>query len=158
MISDQSYVHLQTLLRLFSKLEFYKKDTSPIKEELKEIISLKVKDIMDRTPVTIHPNDSVDSAVTLLAQPKNNPLPVVDKNNRLVGMLAVSDLTKLYGVATKHFLSEKNVDKQIDRFVDKFEKEFLVVSRFRVSTWFLASLLFAVVGFAIAMFLILRIA
>ena len=157
MISDSSYVHLKTLLKLFSELEFYKKDNSPIKNELKEIMKLKVKDIMSTAPTVIHPTDSIEHAVSLFANPANNPLPVVDQNQILRGVVSMSDLTRLYGISTNKILNEKNIDRQINNFVDKFEKEFLVVSRFRVSTWFVASVLFTLVGFAIAMFFILRI-
>ncbi len=157
MVSDSSYIHLKTLLKLFSSLEFYKKDHSPIKKELKQIMALKVKNIMSTNPAVIHPNDSIESAVSLFANPANNPLPVVGADNKLLGIISMSDLTKLYGISTNKIMNEKNIDKQINSFVDKFEQEFVVVTRFRVSTWFVASLFFTFVGFAIAMFFILRI-
>jgi CBS domain-containing protein len=158
MISDKSYVHLKTLLKLFSELEFYKKDNSPIKEDLKSLVSIKVKDIMTAKPTTISPSDSIERALTLFSEPKNNPLLVVDDKNKLLGILSVSDLTRFYGVSSQVRGKEKDLDREVENFVKTFEKQFVVVTRFRVSTWFLVSLLFAFVGFAISMFLILRIA
>jgi CBS domain-containing protein len=158
MISDASYVHLKTLLKLFSELEFYKKDNSPIKADLKNLISIQVKDIMTPNPQTIRESESIEAAVAAFANPNNNPLPVVDQNNVLRGVISISDLTRLYGVATqKSNMNDKNMDQQIDQFVNKFEKQFLVVSRFRARTWLAASILFALIGFVIAMFWILRI-
>ncbi len=157
MLSDRSYIHLKTLLKLFSEVDFYKKDNSEIKEELNNIIDLKVRDVMTSVPTVIRPSDSIEQAVALFAEPKNNPLPVVNQNGMLKGIISMSDLIKLYGVRTKDILQEKQVDKKVDEFIKKFEKNFVVVSRFRVSTWFIASLLFTIVGFAIAMFFILRI-
>ena len=157
MVSDRSYVHLKTLLKVFSDLEFYKKDNSPLKDELKNILKLQVKDVMTSFPAVVHPKDSIEQAANLFANPVNNPLPVVDEKGLLRGVLSMSDLTKVYGIATKRALQEKDVDKQIDQFVQNFGRNFLVVSRFRASTWFIASVLFTVVGFSIAMFLILRI-
>ncbi len=157
LITDRSYVHLKTLLKLFSDMKFYKRDSSPLSSELNEILDLKVKDVMNPIAAVIHPDDSIEQAARLFADPNNNPLPVVDKNNILRGIISLSDLTKFYGVMTKRIMNERDVDTKIDNFVKKFDKEFLVVTRFRASTWFIASVLFTVVGFAIAMLLILRI-
>src|SRR5689334_21005120 len=52
LVSDRSFVHLQTLLKLFSSLEFYKADQSPIRDDLKNLLALKVKDVMTSVPAT----------------------------------------------------------------------------------------------------------
>lgn len=158
MVSDESYTNLKTLLKLFSEMEFYKRDNSPIREDLNRLNNIKVKDVMTPYPKTVHPEDELEQTVVIFNNPENNPLPVVDKDGRLRGILGISDLTRMYGVASKKSnLTRKEVDKEIDQFVNKFGKQFLVVSRFRVSTWFIVSLMFAFAGFAVAMFLILRI-
>ncbi len=158
LVTDRSYLHLKTLLKLFSDMKFYKKDSSPINKELQEILELKVKDVMNPFPTTVRVEDSIEEAARLFANPNNNPLPVVDGNNNLRGIVSLSDLTKFYGIVTKKLLRETDVDMKIDKFVKKFDKEFLVVTRLRASTWFIFSVLFSVVGFAVAMMLILRIA
>jgi CBS domain-containing protein len=157
MVSERSYSHLNTLLKLFSELEFYKKDNSPIREDLKNLMALKVKSIMTANPAVIHPQDSVEQAVALFANPANNPLLVVDEQQLLKGVVSMSDLTKLYGVPTKHVLDDKNVDQQIENFVQKFEQQFVVVSKTRANMWLIVSISFALIGFAVAMFLIVRV-
>jgi len=158
MVADRSYVHLKTILKLFSEMEFYKQDNSPIKEDLNNLMSIKVSEIMTTNPQTIKASDSIEQALNMLTDPKNNPLPVVDEANVLHGVVALSDVTRVYGVALKKSnLDETEMNRQVDQFIEKFEKQFLVVSRFRAHTWFIASILFALIGFAVAMFLILRI-
>jgi CBS domain-containing protein len=156
LLSD-SFIHLKTLLKLFHEFEFYKKDNSSIKEDLKKLMSLQVKDGMVNQPITLFPDSSVEQAAQVLGNPGNNPVPVIDKDRKLVGILSLSDLTKLYGISVRDPYNHKDLDKNIDQFLNKFEKQFIVVSRFRTETWLLTSIFFAVVGFIIAFIFILRI-
>jgi CBS-domain-containing membrane protein len=156
MLADKSYVHLRTLLKLFSEMEYYKKDRSVIKDQLKDIVNLTVKDVMNPNAPVLHPNDALEDARQLFYT-HANPLAVVDENNMLVGVLSMSDFTKFYGVPMERNLQEKDIDRDIDKFVEEFEKKFIIVSRFRAKTWLVSALIFMLVGFAIAMFFILRI-
>lgn len=157
MVTNKSYAHIHTLLRLFSEMKFYKKDYNPIKEDLKEIIALKVADVMQLTVASLRPDDPIEKASVLLANPLNNPIPITDSGNKVVGILSLADLTKLYGVALRVGGPRAQIDQTIDEFIHKFRREFLVVSKTRARLWFLVSVLFTVIGFAIAMFMILRI-
>ncbi len=53
---------------------------------------LKAKDIMSRDVVTVYPDTDILSAARLLLDKKLNGLPVVDKHNRIKGILCQSDL------------------------------------------------------------------
>lgn len=157
LVTDNNLVHLETLLKLLHNMKFYKKDNSPIKKELGEIMKLKVKEVMTSNPPTVLITASVEQVIAMFSNPINNPLCVVDEKGRLVGIVALSDLAKFYGFSTRHVSNEKNLDKKIETFMNKFDENFVVVTKYRVSTWFLVSILFTVVGFAIAMMLILRV-
>ena len=157
MISNDSYVHLKTLIKLVTEIGFYKNDKTPIKEDLKKILALKVSDMMSMGPKTIKPNASVEEASHLFADPKNNPLPVVNDSGFLIGILSLSDLTKLYGVSLRDKFGSREIDQHIDNFMRQFEKEFVVVTKFRKNTWLVTSLIFAIIGFIIAFILIIRI-
>lgn len=154
----QPYVHLRTLLSLFTELEYYKKKKSSIIEELKGIVPLAVKNVMNPNPRTIYIGDSVEDAHTIFMDPAvSDPVPIVDENNILKGVLSLSDFGKYYKTPIERPPKEEDVNRQIDRFAEAFKQEFLVVPRFRVYTWIISSILFGVAGFAIAMFWILRI-
>lgn len=157
LILDDSYVHLKTLFKLLNEVKFYKKDISPIKADLQKVLSLKVSDVMIREPQVLHPDSSIEEASQMFGDPKVNPIPVVDNQKKLVGILSLSDLTKLYGVSLKSTLNDQQVDKNIDQFLNDFEKKFVLVTKARTETWLIVSILFALVWFIIAFFFILRI-
>jgi CBS domain-containing protein len=158
LLSDPAYMHLRTLIKLFSEMEYYKKDDMDVQDQLKDIIKLKVKDLMNSNPPTLHPEDDIESAKELFYSLNiNDPIPVVDQNNKLKGILAISDLTKFYGGIPGNQIAEKDVTRDIDRFVDQFEKEFIIVSRFRAKTWLISGVVLMLAGFSIAFLLILHI-
>ncbi|MFN4131525.1 MAG: CBS domain-containing protein, partial [Caldimicrobium sp.] len=56
--------------------------------ELYYILSeLKLKDIMTKDPITVHPDDTVEYAAVLMLENKISGLPVVDKEGHVVGII-----------------------------------------------------------------------
>ena len=51
-----------------------------------------VRDIASRELVTVHANDDLSDALKLMASQQVRRLPVVDEDNRLVGVLAQADI------------------------------------------------------------------
>ncbi|WP_069792054.1 CBS domain-containing protein [Cyanobacterium sp. IPPAS B-1200] len=51
-----------------------------------------VADIMTPSPITVNPDTPLNEAITILAEKKLSGLPVVDKDNKLVGVISESDL------------------------------------------------------------------
>jgi CBS domain-containing protein len=157
LVSDKSYIHVKAVLQVLNEVKFYKQENSAIKEDIKHILNLKVQEVMDSNPTTIHEDETIERAAALFADQNNNPLPVVTPTNKLVGIIALSDLTKFYGIVAKRLINTKDVDMKLDQLVGKLGSEYTMVTKFRVSTWFVTSMIFTFVGFTIAMFLILRI-
>lgn len=59
------------------------------------ISKIKVRDLM-KTPVyTVRPDDTVEEAAALLLEQKISGLPVLDENNRLVGIITRSDIFRV---------------------------------------------------------------
>ena len=52
----------------------------------------KVEEVMTRKLVTCHANDNVDNAIKAMAQYQLRRIPVVDDNNRLVGIISQADV------------------------------------------------------------------
>lgn len=163
LISKGSDLHLPTLINILSNLGVYKKDTAPIKGELKRLLSLKVKDIMNADPLTVNQNAPVQELVNLFAHHHRvNPIPVVDDDSKLVGIVSRFDLVQLFVDENAHRelpADEAEIsDKQVDQFITDFEKRFILVSKTRARFWPVISLAFALVGFIIAFAIIIRIA
>ncbi|MDO9630276.1 MAG: CBS and ACT domain-containing protein [Humidesulfovibrio sp.] len=78
------------------------KDASPSKattldmHELYYLLSeIKVKDIMTKKVVTLKTGETVDSAAAAMLEHKIGGMPVVDENNKVVGIVTDSDIFKV---------------------------------------------------------------
>lgn len=158
MIIKGSSIHLPTFVRLFEKIDFYKKDAGPIKDDLKAVFSTKVRDVMNIEPLTLTPETSIFKVVDTFAQHhKINPIPIVDANKQVVGIISRSDVIKFLGDASlKLEESAADLEENISKFLNNFESSFILVKKSRTKFWIMASILFAIVGFIIAWALILR--
>jgi arabinose-5-phosphate isomerase len=63
-------------------------------ESQTNILELKIKDVMTKDPVTVKKEQLAVEALRILQEKKIDEVPVVDKNQRPVGMLDVQDLLK----------------------------------------------------------------
>ena len=63
-------------------------------EDGKNPFSLSIRDVMNRRPATVLPEDSAAKAVMVMEDRKNpfNVLPVVDRRRRAVGLIQIHDL------------------------------------------------------------------
>jgi acetoin utilization protein AcuB len=59
------------------------------------ISKIKVRDLMKKPVYTAKPDDTVEEAAALLLEKKISGLPVVDENNRLVGIITRSDIFRV---------------------------------------------------------------
>ncbi|WP_027184319.1 CBS and ACT domain-containing protein [Desulfovibrio inopinatus] len=78
------------------------KEASPSKattldvHELYYLLSeIKVGDIMTKNPLTVAPDDTVEEAAVIMFDKKIGGLPVIDKDNFLVGILTESDVNEV---------------------------------------------------------------
>lgn len=159
MVTKGSDIHIPTLLKLFGGLD--QKNTAILKDQLKKVITMKVKDTMNADPLILSPDDNILKVVDTFTQHhKVNPIPIVDNTKRLVGIISRSDMLKFMGDVNLHIsqdASQQEIDKNIDMFINNFENKFVLVTKGRMRWWLVASIFFALVGFMIAWFLILRV-
>lgn len=85
-------------------------------------LSLTAKDIMTEDVISVHPETSVLEAHKIFSNRFFNGLPVVDDENRLVGILTEYDLLA-QGSTVEGFLSESSEDKEAyERFREALER------------------------------------
>jgi acetoin utilization protein AcuB len=65
-------------------------------KELESYADLKVSDVMTTNLLTISPNHTLQDAILLIERKKVGAFPVVDKANKLVGILSVRDLLRAF--------------------------------------------------------------
>lgn len=161
-IAKGTRIHLPTFLKLLSEFDIYNQDRALIKDELKQVLTTTVKDVMNKEPLALSPDSTLDDAVKAFAEHHRvNPIPVVNTNNEVVGVLSRSDVIKFYaGERMTSFQLAKpgrDIDARMDRFLQSFRGEFTWVSKTRTRWWLVFAALFAIVGFIIAFVLIVRI-
>ncbi len=61
-----------------------------------EISAFKIKDIMTPDPIRISPLDTIQDALLLIERTRVGALPVVDDQNRLIGIISVRDLMRAF--------------------------------------------------------------
>lgn len=156
-----SSIHLPTFLELLKEFEIYKKDTALIKNDIQKILETKVKDVMNDDPLTLLDNVSINEAINAFSEHHRvNPIPIIDQNRKLVGIISRSDMLKLYGAPSVELPQKptpRELDKNISRFLSDFERRFVLVSKTRTYYWLIFSFVFLLIGFLIAFAIILRI-
>lgn len=161
LVSKGANLHLPTFLQLMKDFPLYQKDKSTLKPELEKIASLTVRDLMNPEPLTVRPSQTLEEVAQLFTEHHRvNPIIVVDEVGRLEGVISRFDIIRFFTgsvSAATTMTHETSADKKVDVFVKEFEKNFVVVSKFRTHFWFVASLSFAIVGFLVAMFWLIRI-
>ena len=160
LISRGGDLHMSTLINVLGNLDTYKKDNSLVKDELKRLLILKVKDVMNTDPMTIQDGDFIQALAEIFAKHhKVNPVPVLDKNQKLIGVVSRFDLVKFFvaeNVANKVDSSQPAVlDQKVHEFIHNFEKKILFHST-HVGLWSFLGFLVALVGISIGLALILK--
>jgi len=56
------------------------------------VTGLSLADLMVRDPITIHPDDDVETAAQIIFERKIGGMPVVDGNNKVTGVITVTDI------------------------------------------------------------------
>src|SRR3989344_8048835 len=86
LINKTSAVHLPTLQVILRNLPQFKEEEAHFQ---KEILSLKVSDIMNKEPLTLSPDVPYDEVIKLFKDHHRvNPIPVVDKDNKILGVVS----------------------------------------------------------------------
>lgn len=162
LVSKGSLIHIPTFLKLLKDIDLYKKDKNLISHELQAVLSLAVRDVMNREPLTLGPDVPIEEAVrTFSEHHRVNPIPVIDQNQVVIGVLSRFDIMKLYIPATDEYsiLSRKEQKAEIgvEEFLKNFEREFVLVRKARTRWWLITSLIFLWIGFLTALFFALKI-
>ena len=95
LIEKSSSIHLPTFQKIVENLNVFKQDSSNFQKEVKEVTALKVKDVMNSDPLTLRPEDSFDTMLNAFREHHRvNPIPVIDKNKKVVGVVSRFDVLK----------------------------------------------------------------
>jgi CBS-domain-containing membrane protein len=90
-------LHIPTVISLFDWV-FYLESEKSFRDEVKRISARKVGEICTREVVTCGPDTPVDQIASLMVDNKAHLVPVVDDENKVLGVVARLDIIRSMGV------------------------------------------------------------
>lgn len=151
-IASDSKLYLPTYIKLLQDTDFVQGDRKRLPREVERIVQATAEDIMNRSVVTASPDLTLEQLAELFATKRVNPIPVVDDNYNLIGIVSRSDLIKLF--SQKHIeeaLQIENIHRPIDSSVNSvyssFRSSFAYVAKFRANIWITIAIVLFVIGF-----------
>jgi len=95
LISKKSIIYLPTLQIIIKNMPVIEKDKSQFRKDIELISSLTVKDVMNKNPITLSDKTNLKETVaTFCKHHRINPIPVIDENNKVVGVISRFDILK----------------------------------------------------------------
>lgn len=70
-------------------------DTEQYNEKMRRMLAVTAEQLMTPDPPTVGPDDDVEDVTTVMVEHGLNPVPVVDTDNRLVGVVAFHDVLEI---------------------------------------------------------------
>lgn len=83
-------IYFDPLIMSFAYIDNFKK----YQKDVKEYLSTRVSEIMTRRVKTVKADTPINDAVRILVKDRINRIPVVDDDNRVIGILARADVLK----------------------------------------------------------------
>ncbi len=79
-------------------------------EELRRVLASTAGELMTRDVKTISPDAPIRDAANMMFKQELNPLPVVDEDGRLLGIISRSDIVRM--IATASEIAEEGVERR----------------------------------------------
>ncbi len=153
-IASDSKLYLPTYIKLLTDLDFVQNDDKKLAPQAKKIINARAKDIMNAKVVTTTPETEIEELAELFAEKRVNPVPVVDKNGKIVGIISRSDLIKMISGKQrfKHLeqaIARRVIDSDVSLVQSDLTNRFAYVAKFRANVWLTTAIVLFVIGFLI---------
>ncbi len=97
LIAEDADIHAPAQIDIFGAI-VYLGSFHKYEERLRKAVGATVGDVMTTKLHTVHPDDSVRRAATLMRDHKINRVPVVDEEDRLVGLITRTDIVHSLGL------------------------------------------------------------
>jgi CBS domain-containing protein len=95
LLSREEHIHIPSYVKLLSEFKIVDRKND-VHRELNKVYHVHAKDLMTVPVVTIAPDTEVAEAARIFSEQRINPLPVVDREGRLVGIVSRADIVKLF--------------------------------------------------------------
>lgn len=95
LVSKGSAMHLPTFQKILANLHVLGKDKAGFQSDIAEVANMKVRDVMNTDPLTLHHNATYEEAVAAFRDHHRvNPIPIIDDNRKVIGVISRFDILK----------------------------------------------------------------
>lgn len=164
-----SSIYVPTILEILKNISVYGGDKEAFRAHFARFLGMKAKDIMNRSPVTISSADPLHVATKQFAENRrlNLILVVNPVGERLEGVIDRQGLMRFYHeyksswdnppLSREESAGAHATGEAVQKTFEELGK-FSLVTKFRARRWFGLSLIFVLIGAALAFFWIVRVA
>jgi CBS domain-containing protein len=100
LIASEARVHVPTFINFLGLGMAFPGEMKHLERELKKIAGATVRDIMQTDPPTVTPDATLEDVATLMHDRGVNSIPVVDADNKVVGIVARADIVRFIARTT----------------------------------------------------------
>jgi len=150
-LASKAQIYLPTYIKLLQSMDYVGKDNKTLPHVASQITHIKAADIMNQRVLFAHPEMTIEEVAEIFSSRGNNPLAVTDSQNKLVGVIARSDLLKPMVRAQVRretsAASSRSVDAEVDYLTSDFQSRFAYVTKARANIWLTTAIVLALAGF-----------
>lgn len=97
MVSQSYATHLPSLINILDDISRNQADEDTLREQFNKIKAVKIRDMMNEDPLVIGPDVRVeDLAKEFIQHHRVNPIPVIDTNKKLIGVVSRFDVIRFF--------------------------------------------------------------
>lgn len=152
-LASKAQIYLPTYIKLLQSMDYVGKDKKTLPYVAQQIEHIQAANIMNRHVLFAHPDMTVEEVAEIFATRGNNPLAVTDHQNKLLGIIARSDLLKPMLRSQVHqqsvAASPRSVDNEVEYLTHHFQSRFAYVTKARANIWLTTAIVFAIIGFVL---------
>lgn len=93
---ENNHFHLPSFIQILQSFHLWQSPDEKLKEEIKKASKIKASEMMNSKVITVFPETSLKDLASLFAKKRINPIPVVDKENHLLGIVSRADIVRLF--------------------------------------------------------------
>lgn len=149
-IREKTMLHLPSLAKLLKKLAVSPSMGDGERKAIEKIMKAKAEDIMTAPCVTVREDTTFGELLTLFSEKRLKTVPVVDADQKLVGIVALVDLLSIFSGESRRNSADDESNSDLGRAVETsygaFGKSLFMVGRKNVRFLIAISIIFFIAG------------
>lgn len=152
LFSGQGGLHFPTYIKLLTETKFVYGGNKELPYVAAQITRIKAQDVLSKDVFFANPDMSLEQLAEIFTVKGQNPIPVTDQANRLVGIVSRSDLIKLLSHTPQLKVSpaparSRAIDEEFKYVSKHLSSRFAFVTKTRANIWITVAITLAVLGF-----------